>query len=53
VDKIEQVRARAERWRALATRTTDAKAIEALNSLAREAEAEIVRLRGEGAENEG
>jgi hypothetical protein len=53
MDEIERIRERAARWRALAIRTTDAKAIEALHHLAREAEDEIARLRGEGAENEG
>jgi hypothetical protein len=50
MDEIERIRERAEHWRAMATRITDARAIEALHHLAREAEAEIARLRGEGSE---
>jgi hypothetical protein len=53
MNEIERIRERAAHWRALATGTTDARAIEALHHLAREAEDEIARLRGEGAENEG
>jgi hypothetical protein len=33
MDEIERIRERAEHWRALATRTTDARAIEALTRL--------------------
>jgi hypothetical protein len=53
MNEIGRIRARAEHWRTMATRTTDARAIEALSSLVRDAEDEIARLRGEGAENEG
>jgi hypothetical protein len=52
MDEIERIREKAERWRQMATKVTDARAIEALNSLVRDAEDEIVRLRGEGSERD-
>jgi hypothetical protein len=53
MDEIARIRERAEHWRALAIRIADARAIDALHHLAREAETEIARLRGEGAAHEG
>jgi hypothetical protein len=48
MDRIKRLRERAEYWRAMAARITDARAINVLHNLAEEVEAEIARLRAGG-----
>jgi len=48
VDEIEQLREKAQRYGTLAAKVTDARAIETLDNLIREAEARIAELREAG-----
>jgi hypothetical protein len=53
VDEIERLRKRIARWRTMAARITDPRAIEALNDLVRRDEVEVAWLQAKGSAKGG